>query len=164
MIFAVCIALTIFMIIAGFPMFVSFGIGSLLMIMFLEMDPIFVVPCIFSNFNSFVMMAIPFFIFAGGLMAASGISQRIVEFSNAIMGRFKGGLGIVSIISCAIFGAISGSSSAAVASIGMTILPEMEKYGYKRSYATALVACSGLLGQLIPPSIPMILFGMITGA
>ncbi len=164
MIFAGCIALTIFMIISGFPMFVSFGIGSLLMIILLEMDPMFVVPCIFSNFNSFVMMAIPFFIFAGGLMAASGISQKIVEFSNAIMGRFKGGLGIVSIVSCAIFGAISGSSSAAVASIGMTILPEMEKYGYKRSYATALVACSGLLGQLIPPSIPMILFGMITGA
>lgn len=164
MIFTGCIALTIFMIIAGFPMFVSFGIGSLFMIILLEMDPMFVVPCIFTNFNSFVMMAIPFFIFAGGLMAASGISRQIVEFSNSIMGRFRGGLGIVTIVSCAIFGAISGSSSAAVASIGMTILPEMEKYGYKRNYATALVACSGLLGQLIPPSIPMILFGMITGA
>ncbi|MCK5162312.1 MAG: TRAP transporter large permease [Desulfobacula sp.] len=158
------IILTILMIILGFPMFVSFGIGSLGMIIFLQLDPMFVVPCIFTNFNSFVMMAIPFFIFAGGLMAASEISKKIVEFSNAIIGRFKGGLGIVTIVSCAVFGAISGSSSAAVASIGMTILPEMEKYGYKRSYATALVACSGLLGQLIPPSVPMILFGMITGA
>lgn len=163
MIIAGCIVLTILMIAAGFPMFVSFGMGSLFMIFFLELDPLFVVPCIFTNFNSFVMMAIPFFIFAGGLMAASGISKGIVSFANAVMGRFKGGLGVVSIVSCAIFGAISGSSSAAVASIGMTILPEMERYGYKKSYATALVACSGLLGQLIPPSIPMILFGMLTG-
>lgn len=157
------IGLTILMIILGFPLFVSFGIGGFGMMILLEINPGFAVPCIFTNLNSFVLMAIPFFIFAGGLMTASGISSRIVEFANAVVGRFKGGLGIVTIVSCALFGAISGSSSAAVASIGMIILPQMEKYGYKRTYATALVACSGLLGQLIPPSIPMILFGMITG-
>ncbi|MCF8106894.1 MAG: TRAP transporter large permease subunit, partial [Desulfohalobiaceae bacterium] len=157
------IGLTLLMIVIGFPLFVSFGVGGLAMMLALDIDPGFAVPCIFRNLNSFVLMAIPFFIFAGGLMTASGISSRIVEFANTVVGRFKGGLGIVTVVSCALFGAISGSSSAAVASIGMIILPQMEKYGYKRQYATALVACSGLLGQLIPPSIPMILFGMITG-
>ncbi len=156
------IGLTVAMIIIGFPLFVSFGVGGLMMMIFLEMNSGFAVPAIFTNLNSFVLMAIPFFIFAGGLMGATGISSRIVEFANAFVGRFKGGLGVVTILSSALFGAISGSSASAVATIGMTILPQMEKYGYRREYATALVACSGLLGQLIPPSIPMILFGMLT--
>ena len=156
------IGMTVAMIIFGFPLFVSFGVGGMLMMFFLDLDPGFAVPAIFSNLNSFVLMAIPFFIFAGGLMSVSGISSRIVEFANALVGRFKGGLGVVTILSSALFGAISGSSASAVATIGMTILPQMEKYGYRREYATALVACSGLLGQLIPPSIPMILFGMLT--
>jgi tripartite ATP-independent transporter DctM subunit len=156
------IGLTILMLLAGFPLFVCFGVGGLVMMIVLEINPGFAVPAIFTNLNSFVLMAIPFFIFAGGLMTAAGISSRIVSFANAIVGRFKGGLGIVTIVSSALFGAISGSSASAVATIGMTILPQMEKYGYSRHYATALVACSGLLGQLIPPSIPMILFGMIT--
>ena len=156
------IVLTVVLILVGFPLYVSFGVGGLAMMLVLEMDPGFAVPAIFTNLNSFVLMAIPFFIFAGGIMTASGISGRIVEFANAIVGRFKGGLGIVTIVSSALFGAISGSSASAVATIGMTILPQMEKYGYRREYATALVACSGLLGQLIPPSIPMILFGMLT--
>ncbi len=95
-------------------------------------------------------------------MTAAGISSKIVSFANAVVGGFRGGLGVVTIVSSALFGAISGSSASAVATIGMTILPQMEKYGYKREYATALVACSGILGQLIPPSIPMILFGMVT--
>lgn len=153
---------TILLLLSGFPLFVCFGLGSLAMIFFLEMHSGFVVPAIFSGLNSFVLMAIPFFIFAGGVMTAAGISSKIVSFANAVVGRFQGGLGIVTIISSALFGAISGSSSSAVATIGMTILPQMEKYGYKREYATALVACSGILGQLIPPSIPMILFGMVT--
>jgi C4-dicarboxylate transporter DctM subunit len=163
LVLGVFIGLAILLILTGFPLFVSFGIAGFGMIFALGTNPGFAMPCIFTNLNSFVLMAIPFFIFAGGLMTAAGISERIVEFAHSITGRMKGGLGFVTIISCAIFGAISGSSSAAVASIGMTVLPEMEKYGYKKSYATALVACSGVLGQLIPPSIPMIIFGMITG-
>ncbi|WP_022668627.1 TRAP transporter large permease [Desulfospira joergensenii] len=156
------IGLTIIMLLAGFPLFACFGVGCLGMIFFLEMNPGFAVPAIFSGLNSFVLMAIPFFIFAGGVMTAGGLSARIVFFANSVVGRFRGGLGIVTIVSSALFGAISGSSSSAVATIGITILPQMEKYGYKREYATALVACSGILGQLIPPSIPMILFGMVT--
>lgn len=153
---------TILMLLSGFPLFTCFGVGSLAMILCLQMHPGFAVPAIFSGLNSFVLMAIPFFIFAGGVMTEAGISARIVHFANAVVGRIRGGLGVVTILSSALFGAISGSSSSAVATIGMTILPQMETYGYKREYATALVACSGILGQLIPPSIPMILFGMVT--
>jgi C4-dicarboxylate transporter DctM subunit len=156
------IGLTVLMILVGFPLYLSFGVGGLLMMMVLDINSGFAVPAIFTNLNSFVLMAIPFFIFAGGLMSVSGISSGIVEFANALVGRFKGGLGMVAILSSALFGAISGSSSSAVATIGMTIIPQMEKYGYRREYATALIACSGLLGQLIPPSVPMILFGMLT--
>ena len=156
------VGLTVLMLVVGFPLFVCFGVGGLAMMLALEMNPGFAVPAIYTSLNSFVLMAIPFFIFAGGIMTAAGISARIVAFANAIVGRFKGGLGVVTIVSSALFGAISGSSASAVATIGMTILPQMEQYGYRRSYATALVACSGLLGQLIPPSIPMILFGMVT--
>lgn len=158
----ILIGLTILMLLAGFPLFACFGVGGLAMMFFLEMPSGFAVPAIFSGLNSFVLMAIPFFIFAGGIMTAAGISAKIVSFANAIVGSFRGGLGFVTIVSSALFGAISGSSSSAVATIGMTILPQMEKYGYKKEYATALVACSGILGQLIPPSIPMILFGMVT--
>lgn len=156
------IGLTVLLLLAGLPLFVCFGVSSFLMVLAIGMDSGFAVPVIFTNLNSFVLMAIPFFIFAGGLMTAAGLSARIVEFANAIVGRFRGGLGMVAILSSALFGAISGSSASAVATIGMTILPQMEKYGYSRQYATALVACSGVLGQLIPPSIPMILFGMVT--
>jgi tripartite ATP-independent transporter DctM subunit len=156
------IGMTILMILVGFPLYVSFGVGGLAMMIAMEMNSGFAIPAIFTNLNSFVLMAIPFFIFAGGIMTASGLSSRIVDFANSMVGRFKGGLGVVTILSSALFGAISGSSASAVATIGMTIMPQMEKYGYKREYATALVACSGLLGQLIPPSIPMILFGMLT--
>lgn len=158
----IIIGFTIFMLVSGFPLFACFGVGALAMMFFLEIPSGFAVPAIFSGLNSFVLMAIPFFIFAGGIMTAAGISSRVVSFANSIVGRFKGGLGIVTIVSSALFGAISGSSASAVATIGMTILPQMEKYGYKREYSTALVACSGILGQLIPPSVPMILFGMLT--
>jgi len=144
------------------PLFVSFGIGAMGIMIFLELGTDFAVPAMFSNLDSTIFMAIPFFIFAGGLMGSGGISERIFSFAQSIIGRIKGGLGVVTIVASAIFGAISGSSAAAVSAIGMIAIPEMERFGYKKSYATALVACSGILGQLIPPSIPIILFGMIT--
>lgn len=156
------VILSIVLLLCGIPLFVSFGIAGMGMIIFLKLGTDFVIPCMFSNLDSTIFMAIPFFIFAGGLMAAGGISERIFGFAQSIIGHIKGGLGVVTVVSSAIFGAISGSSAAGVSAIGMIAIPQMEKFGYKKSYATALVACSGILGQLIPPSIPMILFGMIT--
>lgn len=157
------IILLIFLIFIGLPLFACFAITCFGMIYAFNLGTTFAIPAIFVNLNSFTLMAIPFFVISGGLMAESGMSKMIVNFMNSIIGRIKGGLGFVLILSCGFFGAITGSSGAAISAIGTAILPEMDQYGYPRNYSTALLACSGLLGQLIPPSIPLILFGMITG-
>ncbi len=162
-IMVIFILLLIFLIFIGLPLFACFAITCFGMIYAFDLGTDFAIPAIFVNLNSFTLMAIPFFVISGGLMAESGMSQMIVDFINSIIGKIKGGLGFVLILSCGFFGAITGSAGAAISAIGTAILPEMDKYGYPRNYSTALLACSGLLGQLIPPSIPLILFGMITG-
>jgi len=155
--------LLIVLIISGLPLFACFSIICIGLIHAFGMKDSFAIPTIFTVLNSFTMLAIPLFVFAGGLMNVVGISEKIIAFANSFVGRVKGGLGAVTIISCGIFGAISGSSGAAISGIGMAILPQLDSHGYDRRHSSALLACSGLLGQLIPPSIPLIIFGMITG-
>jgi tripartite ATP-independent transporter DctM subunit len=145
------------------PLFACFAIVCIGLMQVFKLGTNFAIPAVFTVLNSFTLMAIPFFVFSGGLMAKNKMSSKIVDFMNNIVGRIKGGLGFVLIVSCGFYGAITGSSGAAISAIGSAILPELDKYGYDRKYSTALLACSGLLGQLIPPSIPLILFGMITG-
>lgn len=161
---SIILTLAIVLMLLSLPIGFAFAVAALGMMVLFNLDHTFPMPTIFAQVNSFILMAVPFFIFAGGLMGAGGISKRIVAFADSIVGHFRGGLGIVTIVSSALFGTISGSSAATVSSIGLVLMPQMEKYGYPKSYTTALVACSGVLGQLIPPSIPMILFGMLTGA
>lgn len=157
------IILIIILIISGLPLFACFAVACMGMMKVFDLGTDFAIPVIFTTLNSFTLMAIPFFVLSGGLMAKSKMSGKIVDFVNNIVGRIKGGLGLVVIVSCGFYGAITGSSGAAITAIGPAILPELDRYGYDRRYSTALLACSGLLGQLIPPSIPLILFGMITG-
>ncbi len=157
------IVLLIILIISGLPLFACFAIVCIGLMQVFKLGTNFAIPAVFTVLNSFTLMAIPFFVFSGGLMAKNKMSSKIVDFMNNIVGRIKGGLGFVLIVSCGFYGAITGSSGAAISAIGSAILPELDKYGYDRKYSTALLACSGLLGQLIPPSIPLILFGMITG-
>jgi len=157
------IVLLIILIISGLPLFACFAIVCIGMMQVFKLGTNFAIPAVFTVLNSFTLMAIPFFVFSGGLMAKNKMSSKIVDFMNNIVGRIKGGLGFVLIVSCGFYGAITGSSGAAISAIGSAILPELDRYGYDRKYSTALLACSGLLGQLIPPSIPLILFGMITG-
>ena len=95
-------------------------------------------------------------------MGSTGIASRLINISDSILGRKKSGLGTVSIVSCAIFGAIAGTATAAVAAIGSIMIPRMVERGYPRGHATGLVACSSVLGQLIPPSVPMILYAWAT--
>jgi len=109
------------------------------------------------------LLCIPLFIFAGALMSDSGIAKRLLEFVDIFVGRVKGGLGYVATVSSAIIGAISGSAFTGVAATGNILIPEMEKRGYPRPFATALVTVSSILGVLIPPSTPMIIFGWVTG-
>jgi tripartite ATP-independent transporter DctM subunit len=109
------------------------------------------------------LLCIPLFIYAGSLMSDSGIARYLLEFVDVFVGRVRGGLGMVATISCALIGAISGSVFTGVAATGNILIPEMEKRGYPRPFATALVTASSILGVLIPPSTPMIIFGWVTG-
>ena len=95
-------------------------------------------------------------------MSSTGVASRLVNISDSILGRKKSGLGTVSIVSCAIFGAIAGTCTAAVSAIGSIMIPRMVERGYPRGHATGLIACSSVLGQLIPPSVPMILYAWVT--
>ncbi len=116
----------------------------------------------FSQLANPVLLAIPLFILAGTLMSVSGIAASLLRLVNVFIGHIRGGLGVVATVSCAIIGAISGSGLTGVAAIGPLLIPEMAKQGYPRGYASALVACSSVLGLLIPPSVTMIVYGWVT--
>jgi len=113
--------------------------------------------------DSFPLLAIPAFIFAGELMAQGGISEALVRFIHGILGRVRGSLGAVAVITSAIFGAITGSSVATVSAIGGILMPEMEKEGYSRKYICAIISAAGILGTLIPPSIPGVQYALVAG-
>jgi len=115
---------------------------------------------IFTALDSFPMMAIPGFVLAGVLMARGGISKYLIEALRAWIGHLPGGLAVVTIVACAIFAAISGSSPATAAAIGSIMIPAMISAGYKKRYSMGLVAAGGTLGILIPPSVPLIIYGI----
>jgi len=109
-----------------------------------------------------VLLAIPLFVLAGTIMSESGIAASLLRFVSAFIGHVRGGLGVVAAVSCAVIGAISGSGLTGIAAIGPLLIPEMERRGYPRAYATALIANSSILGLLIPPSVTMIVYGWVT--
>jgi C4-dicarboxylate transporter DctM subunit len=114
----------------------------------------------FSAIDKFPLAAVPFFILAGNLMETGGISRRLVEFAKSLVGGVQGGLPMTCVLTCMIFAAVSGSSVATTFAIGAILIPALVKHGYPREYAAALQATSAELGVIIPPSIPMILFGV----
>lgn len=116
----------------------------------------------FQQLGNPVLLAIPLFVLAGTIMSESGIAASLLRFVNAFIGHVRGGLGVVAAVSCAVIGAISGSGLTGIAAINPLLIPEMEKRGYPREYATALIANSSILGLLIPPSVTMIVYGWVT--
>lgn len=116
---------------------------------------------LFAGLDSFPLLAIPAFFLAGDLMATGGISEAIVDFINAIVGRLRGALGAVLVITCALFGAITGSSVATVSAVGNILKEPMLKSGYDKKYFTALISAAGFLGTLIPPSVPGIMYALV---
>ncbi len=110
--------------------------------------------------NSFTLLAVPLFILVGNLMDSGGISKRLTDWAKSLLGWMPGGLGIVTVFSCAIFAALTGSGPATVAAIGAIMLPSMAKAGYSKETSAGLVAAAGALGPIIPPSIPMIIYGV----
>lgn len=144
----------------GAPITVSLGVSALAAFMYLEDDPIKLVQIAFRSVGSFPLMALPAFILAGALMEAAGISRRLVNIAESFAGPFTGGLGAATVFACIFFGAISGSGPATTAAVGMLMIPAMVARGYDRGYASAITASSGGLGVIIPPSIPMVIFGI----
>jgi len=139
---------------------VAIGIASLIGAYQANLSFIAVVKEMFSAINKFPLAAIPFFILAGNLMESGGISARLVEFAKSIVGGIQGGLAATCVLTCMIFAAVSGSSVATTFAIGAILIPALIKHGYPRPYAAALQATSAELGVIIPPSIPLILYGV----
>ncbi|SDY14763.1 TRAP transporter, DctM subunit [Acetomicrobium thermoterrenum DSM 13490] len=156
------IIILIVTIVVGIPVPFCFMAAALYMGIVAFPDFSFLMTVGFRALNSLTLLSIPFFIIAGMLMSSSGIAERLTSFADSVLGRMKGGLGAATIWACAIFGAISGTASSAVAAIGTIMIPKLEERGYPRYYSTAMVSCSAILGQLIPPSVPMILYGWVT--
>jgi len=154
-----------FLLILGVPVPLCFAAAVLLLITFGDYASAnFLVGAGFNQLSSIILVAIPLYILAGGIMAAGGIAGRLVDLADSVFGRLRGGLGIVAIIATAVFGAISGMASSAVAAIGGILIPRMEERGYDRAYATALISASSVLALLIPPSASMIIYGWVTGS
>lgn len=146
----------------GVPLPYCFGAGLMVMALIGEATFKGMMLWGFSQLTNPVLLAIPLFVFAGTIMSVSGIAASLLKFVNVFVGRIRGGLGVVASISCAIIGAISGSGLTGIAAIGPLLIPEMERKGYPRAYATALIANSSILGLLIPPSVTMIVYGWVT--
>ena len=161
--FLLAMLIIVALILIEIPVAFAFGIGAMLFTFSTGNDISFLIPHGFKTASGFALLALPLFILAGLLMAEGGISERLLNFVNALVGRIKGGLGAVTVLTCALFGAISGSSSAAIAAVGQIMIPRMIREGYPEGHATALVACSSVLALLIPPSIPMIIFSITGG-
>ncbi len=146
----------------GVPIAIALGISTTInLIIFTDMDLLFIGQNIYAALDSYPLLAVPFFILASNIMVDAGIARRLLVFSGALTAGITGGLGMAGVLACAIFAAISGSSVATVVSIGTIVIPGMVKEGYDKKFATALISCSGSLGILIPPSVLMIIFGVL---
>jgi C4-dicarboxylate transporter, DctM subunit len=148
-----CFALTI-------SVAVSIGLSAIVGIQIGNANMLISVKEMFSSINKFPLAAIPFFILAGNIMETGGISRRLVEFAKSIVGGVQGGLPMTCVLTCMIFAAVSGSSVATTFAIGAILIPALIKHGYPTPFAAALQATSAELGVIIPPSIPMILYGV----
>lgn len=142
------------------PVAVSLALSTILVFFQIDFNMNMIPQRIFTALDSFPMMAIPGFVLAGVLMARGGISKYLIEALRAWIGHLPGGLAVVTIVACAIFAAISGSSPATAAAIGSIMIPAMISAGYKKRYSMGLVAAGGTLGILIPPSVPLIIYGI----
>ena len=152
------------MLIIGVPIALALGAATAITLYFIDMPMAVVGQRIFTALDSSSIMAIPFFVLAGNLMTQGGISRRIVDLANAMVGGVRGGLFYVMIISCAFFAALSGSAPATVIAIGAMLYPEMVKRGYPKERSAGLLAVAGGLGPIIPPSIIMVVYGTITSS
>ncbi len=156
-------SLVLFLLI-GVPIGICLSSAALLSFAYLDIPMLGAAQKVFTALDSTSLMAIPFFVLAGNLMTKGGISKRLSEFANSIIGNVRGGMGIAVVIACAFFAALSGSGSATVIAIGSMFYPEMIKIGYTEERASGLICISGGLGPIIPPSIAMVIYATCVNA
>ena len=147
--------------ILGVPLSFATGISALAFFLISGSSLNTVIHTFFTSINSFVLMAIPMFIFAGQIMSECKISDGIIKFSDLIVGRFRGGLAQVNILASMFFGGCSGSALADVTGLGSVLIPAMEEKGYSREFSAAVTVASSIQGPIIPPSIPMVIFASV---
>ena len=162
---ALLFILLIGLMMASVPVGISLGLSTLVtMVLTTNLDVITIPQYCFRGLDSFPLMAIPVFMLAGNLMKFGGLSEKLINLSNSLVRGFKGGLGHVTVLASMFFAALSGSAPATVMAIGSNVIPQMEKHGYDRGYATALASTAGTIGVIIPPSIPFVIYGVVSGA
>ena len=153
------------LIMIGTPIAVSIGLASVIsMVQGGQTHQLFLVAQrMVTALDSTVLLAIPLFILAGAIMGKGGISKKIIDLSQELFGWMPGSLGVVTVVACMFFAAISGSAPATVAAIGTIMIPAMIRDGYPAGYSAALAAAGGIIGTIIPPSIPFVNYALITG-
>lgn len=161
----VLVASFLILLVLNVPVAFCMGVAAMLSILVMGDLPTFMAVAhkIATGIDSFSLLAIPFFIFSGLLMGHGGIARRLIDFANVMVGRFRGGLAFVNILTCMLFGAISGSAAAAVSSVGGFMIPLMNKRGYDKNFNTAVTVTAATTGLLIPPSNVMIVYSLATG-
>lgn len=146
------------------PVAYSIAAATIMVILAAHIKPIAMGTVAFSGLDSFPLLSVPLFIYAGAIMQHSGIAHSLIDFIDSLVGRIRGSLGAVTILASAAFGVLTGSCMATISCIGGIMIPEMKKKGYTDSYCAALAAAASFLGILIPPSVPGIMYGLCAGA
>lgn len=158
-------ALLIGLMLTGMPISISLGLTVLTFLFFMSNVPVETVAMkLFTGIEKFEIMAIPFFILAGNFLTHGGVAKRMINFATSMVGHWHGGLGLAGVMACALFAAVSGSSPATVVAIGSILLPAMVKAGFPKNFGAGVIATSGSLGILIPPSIVMVIYAVATNS
>lgn len=146
------------------PIFICLAVIPFLVFALFTQMPLSILPQrMFAGIDSFPLMAIPFFVFAANIMGRGGISERLINFVNSLVGHFRGGMAMCAVVACALFGAVTGSSASTLIAVGGILYPALTKAGYSEGFAIGVIASSAMLGMIIPPSNAMIIYGSITG-
>ena len=161
---AIIFSLLLALMLTGMPVSIALGLTVLSFLFVMTTVPIEAVALkLFTGIESFEIMAIPFFTLAGNFLTHGGVARRMIRFATSMVGHWYGGMGLAGVMACALFAAVSGSSPATVVAIGSIILPAMVAQGYPKRFGAGVIATSGALGILIPPSIVMVLYAVATG-
>lgn len=147
----------------GIPIGAAIGLSVVVAMLLGDISSVFLIQKLITSLDSFPLLAVPFFIMAGEIMQKGSMANRLLEFSRCLVGHLTGGMAQVSVLTSLFFGALSGSSPATVAAVGGVMIPSMKREGYDAAYATAINTSAGCLGVMIPPSVPLIIYGTTAG-